>query len=215
MSHQILYLGLDPPPGVIHYPVIRTERIDGPAVNEALQLWPQFSHVVFKSKTAVRYWFEIRAEFEKIAVAVGKATAKELRLRKVNPLVATEETQEGIVELLKREKPDFVFLPRSKRARSVLTNYLKQESILFLVLDLYDVVFQTPIITVDLQEIDEIVFTSPSTVEGFLKIFGALPQDKILTPIGPVTANSLDIETKRNSSGILSPKIGEFFHGQR
>jgi uroporphyrinogen-III synthase len=43
----------------------------------------------------------------------------------------------------------------------------------------------------NLAAFDEIVFTSPSTIEAFLAIFGALPRDKILTPVGPVTEAAL------------------------
>lgn len=190
MRHKILYLGLNPPPGVVHYPVIRIEKLTN--VKTALDLWPRFSHVIFTSKTAVGCWFEEITCFDKVAIAIGPATASVLQARGVRPLVASNPTQEGIVELLRTQKPSFVFLPRSKKARSVLTDYLRKRKIPFFALDLYDTVLQKLEPVPNLDEIDEIVFTSPSTVEGFLAIYGRLPMEKVLTTIGPVTAQKLN-----------------------
>lgn len=203
MVPRILYLGLTPPPGVIHYPVIRTEIIRGQDLLRALAEWPQFSHVVFTSKTTVRYWFEIQQKFDKIALAIGDATAKELRLQGVDPLIASDATQEGMIELIARHKPSYLFFPRSKCARSALSDYLRREGIRFLGLDLYDTILQRSGPPIDLSEIDEIVFTSPSTVRGFIAIYGALPKDKILTSIGPVTQSAIERETKREQLDII------------
>ena len=43
----------------------------------------------------------------------------------------------------------------------------------------------------DLNLCDEIVFTSPSTVDAFIDLCGSLPEDIQLTPIGPITKNKL------------------------
>lgn len=191
ISAKILYLGLNPPPNVIHYPVIRTEKIEGASLKEARSLWPQFSHVIFTSKTTVHYWFEETLDFDKTAIAIGDATAQKLREKGVFSLIAPFATQEGVVSLLEKEKISYLFFPHSKKARPFLLNYLKEKQIRFFSLGLYDTHFQKPGPLPNLLEIEEIVFTSPSTVEGFFHIFRDLPKEIKLTSIGPITKRAL------------------------
>lgn len=192
---MILYLGLDPErwphQPVYHYPIIRTESL--PFDPKFLSEWPKFTHVIFTSRTAVQYWWEIGLYFDKKAIAIGPATAASLRQRGVDPLVAPESTQEGVIDLLKtldlsRAR---VFCPRSKRARGELDRFFSQATIPFTALALYDVVFQKPLPVPDFTQVEEIVFTSPSTVEAFVDQFGSLPRNKKLTPIGWVTQEAI------------------------
>lgn len=188
----ILYLGLDPTnwpeKNLVHYPVIRTEKRN---VSKALHVWPQCTHVIFTSRSAVRYWREEAVFFEKKKIiAIGKATAKELP----HPsLIAPRPTQEGVIELLEmlELKDAYLFLPRSRRARNTLPEYLKRKNICFFSFDLYDTVFQRPEPVPNLAHFDEIVFTSPSTVEGFLRIFESFPKHCKLTAIGPITLTKI------------------------
>lgn len=182
---MILYLGLRPRPGTYHYPVIRTEYLGG--VEAALALWNQFTHVIFTSQTAVHYW---PGPWDKEMIAIGEATAEALRKKGIEPQIAPFATQEGVIELIRKTKGHF-FIPRSRRARSLLADYFCEHQIPHFLLDLYDTHFQKLEPVPSLAEFDEIIFTSPSTVEGFLKIYGSLPKDKKLTAIGPVTEKVL------------------------
>lgn len=196
---NILYLGIDVPSSalslgqVVHYPVIRTQRIDSPELRAALALWNCFTHVIFTSKNGVRHWYEVGPARGKIAIAIGKATAAELQQRGVEPLIASDPTQEGVIALLETLSLEKAFLlyPRSKLARPILAEYLKTRNARFFILDLYETVFQKLEPVPDLESFDEIVFTSPSTVEGFLRIFGSFPRDTRLTAIGPITEKSI------------------------
>lgn len=182
---KILYLGLNPKPGTVHYPVIRTEFCGN--LEPALKQWAQITHVIFTSQTAVRYW---PGPWDKELIAIGDATAGALREKSLSPLMAPFATQEGVIELVRGIKGYFL-LPRSKLARSALTDYFDGCNTPYLVIDLYDTLYQQLEPVPSLDDFDEIVFTSPSTVEGFLRIYGKLPQDKILTPIGPITAKAI------------------------
>lgn len=192
---MILYLGLNPSrylheQPLLHYPVIRTEKIMSERLLQAKKLWPRFTHVIFTSQTAVRYWFEEKIPFGKSVIAVGRATAIQLEKAGITPLVAQEETQEGVIALLQMMdlKEAFILWPRSTQARPVLEQYLGDSHF---ILDLYDTHLQRLEPVPDLNEVDEIVFTSPSTVRGFLAIYGSLPRNKILTGIGPVTRQAM------------------------
>lgn len=182
---MILNLGLSPKPGTFHYPVIRTEFCGCTA--EALALWPQFTHIIFTSQQAVHYW---PGPWDKQTIAIGPATAAALQRKGLAPLIAPEPTQEGVIALI-AHIPGHFFLPRSRRARPILTDHFRACSIPFYALDLYDTLFQQLEPIPSLDDFDEILFTSPSTVEGFLRIYGKLPQGKKLTAIGPITEKAL------------------------
>lgn len=182
---RVLYLGLNPKPGNFHYPVIRTEYCV--QMGPVLALWPKFTHMIFTSQTAIHYW---PGPWDKATLAIGKATGGALQAKGLTPLIAPEETQEGIISLI-ADLPGYFLLPRSALARSTLTDFMTQKKIPFYSLNLYNTLFQKLEPVPNLDSFDEIVFTSPSTVEGFLRIYGALPQGKKLTAMGPITERSL------------------------
>jgi uroporphyrinogen-III synthase len=187
----VLYLGIDAPPNVVHYPVIRTERIDSPELAHALSIWDQCTHVIFTSKNSVRYWSgEL---FGKTAIAIGEATAREIRRRGLEPLLAPWATQEGVIALLATLdlRESFVLYPRSKLARPHLKRFLVEQKIPHYAFDLYDTLPQKLEPLPDLSQFDEIVFTSPSTVHAFFQIFPSVPRRIALTPIGPITKRVL------------------------
>lgn len=183
---RILYLGLRPKSGTVHYPVIRTEKCD--SIKPALGLWNQFTHIIFTSQTAVEYWL---GPWDKKVIAIGDPTASALKKMGLSPIVAPFATQEGIMELVKSMQGYF-FIPHSKRARPDLIQFLSERQIPYFALAIYDTHFQKPLPVPNLEDFDEIVFTSPSTVEGFLQIFGKLPKNKKLTAIGPITEKAIN-----------------------
>ncbi len=195
---MILYLGLDPSrypsaKPILHYPVISTRKLVSQELLQAKALWPEFTHVIFTSQTAVNYWVEEELFCEKTVIAVGCATGHLLESKGIVPLIADQETQEGVIALLEEMdlRSAYLFWPRSKLARPVLEKFLIQNQLRYFALDLYDTVTQKLEPVPDLERVDEIVFTSPSTVRGFIEIYGSLPKDKKLTAIGPVTQLTL------------------------
>jgi uroporphyrinogen-III synthase len=107
--------------------------------------------------------------------------------------IAQDETQEGVVQLLKSLplENSYIFLPRSSLSRPVLVQFFEEQGIRYQTFDLYDTVTQGLEPKPDLDLVDEIVFTSPSTVRAFIEIFGALPKHKKLVAIGPITQSAL------------------------
>jgi uroporphyrinogen-III synthase len=184
-----LYLGLDAPceDGVVHYPVIRIEPLE--ISQEKWDRFPLFTHILFTSKTTVKL-LAGRQLSGKTVLAIGQKTARLLP----GALVAKNETQEGMVELLSslNLQKSFVLYPRSNLARDLLKKYLEEQEICHEVWDLYTTVFQKPLPEPDFSLIDEIVFTSPSTVRAFIAAFGQIPKGKKLSCIGPVTRAELD-----------------------
>ena len=118
MTKKILYLGLEVPKKsfdgiVVHYPIIQIvpESLDSAAIKQAFKNLPEYTHIIFTSKTTVRLFSEMISKLgyqhedikNKILISVGEATASEIELKGwKTSYVAQEETSEGIVDLLKK-----------------------------------------------------------------------------------------------------------------
>ena len=198
---KILYLGLDPsryPEKVTHYPIIRTvpRPFDSKEMVRVFANFDHYTHLIFTSRTAVSILQERNLSFEKkVLIAVGKATAG--LLERVD-FVAQDERAEGIVELLMQLdlREGHLFWPHSALSRPVIRNFLEAAGIRYTDCILYDTLPNRVEPIPSLDEFDEIVFTSPSTINAFLDLFGSFPKDKILTAIGSVTENKLEKERK-------------------
>lgn len=204
-----LYLGTNPAfyecdGNLLHYPVIKIVAKDplSDEIQKAFSHLQDFTHLIFTSKNAVRIFFTHLKELkmdkalleQKTLIAIGPVTAIHLEREGFTPkIIAEEETQEGVIAELKKEdlSGSFVFLPRSSISRPILLQYLQENGIRHEACDLYDTVTQKVGALPELTEIDEIVFTSPSTVKGFMEIFGKIPRDKKLIALGPVTEEAI------------------------
>jgi uroporphyrinogen-III synthase len=186
-----LYLGLDPPDGVVHYPVIRIEPLE--ISHDQWKQFPHFTHILFTSKTTVKI-LSPRISHGKKLLAVGTKTAAAIsKAGYAVAGVARVETQEGMIELLRAQELEksYVLYPRSSLARTLLQSFLCEQGIRHEMWDLYTTLFQKPLPVPDFNLIDEIIFTSPSTVRGFIAAFGTIPSGKKLTCLGPVTEAEL------------------------
>lgn len=207
-ARPILYSGLDLPKEwqgkAVHCPLIRIvpRSLEDPDVQRAIKIFSSFTHVVVTSKNSVRILFDFLSRSNisidewktKKTIAVGRATAGEAEAFGIVPFaVADPETAEGVIEELERidcSRGHF-FWPRSDSARPVIREYFERKKISHLCCVFYETVTRVPHPLPDLQTFDEIIFTSPSTVDAFLAIFGSFPPGIALTPIGPVTRNHL------------------------
>ncbi len=198
----VLYLGIDPSSyqhieGLLHYPIIRTIPLEVP--QHILDDFSEYTHILFTSKNTVSILFNKFKSLEgKQLIAIGKSTAAKLEQAGWKPdSIAEQESQEGVIELLRKQdlSDAYLFYPRSSLARKKLEFYMIERGIRHQICDLYETVFQQPGPLPDLSTIKEIIFTSPSTVKGFLSAYGSIPHDKKLTCIGEIT----EAELKRHS----------------
>lgn len=208
-----LYLGTDPTQfeakgqaagHLIHYPVIKIipRPIEHPEIKQAFDDIKEYTHLIFTSKNAVKVFCSHLASLKvsievlkkKTVIAIGQVTASYLAANGLPPdHVSAEETQEGVVHLLSLLDLDdaYFFMPRSSQSRPVLAHFFSQREIRFQACDLYDTVSQVIEPKPDLDQVDEIVFTSPTTVKAFVEIFGGLPKGKKCLAMGPITEQSL------------------------
>ena len=218
---RVLFLGLDLPeesqndPHFIHYPLIRIEDYpsNSPAIQESFKEMLYYTHILFTSKSAVHAFFRHFSQFGykkqhlqgKEVISVGQQTAKVLRSYGIaQPLISSIETAEGMIELLNHLQLEnaYMFWPHSAISRTVISQFLIQRKVRFKECVVYDTVINKPLKPIDLNSIDEIYFTSPSTVDAFIAVFGSLPRDKVLKAIGPITEERLNnvLTTKPESS---------------
>jgi uroporphyrinogen-III synthase len=223
MPKRILYLGLDPTHyhasgEIIHWPIIQIvpRLLSEPAIYQALSNFENYSHVIVTSKSTVaillNYLSQLKIDLhtwtQKITLAIGQVTAKHLKAYGIIPArIAQEETAEGIIQELKQLPLEqaHVFWPHSAQARSVIKDFLVAQGIQHTTCMLYNSKPQTSDTLPNLEHINEIVFTSPSTVEAFLHIFGTFPSHLELVAIGPVTDRFL--KEKRHSLDLLPNTI--------
>jgi len=203
-NNKTLYLGLSEKKGTTHCPLIEIiprpfERED---IQDALKLFPHYTHILLTSKSAIPLLYNHLKKMNflemwksKETIVVGKATAACLREYQIEPTaIASNETAEGLTEALQSlslNKQSWSFWPHSSRARNVIPDFYENQKWRLASCPFYDTKTRRPDPLPDLDHYNEIVFTSPSTIEAFIEVFGKIPKDKKLTCIGPVTANGL------------------------
>lgn len=202
---KTLYLGLDPSnypkkDNLIHFPIIKIFPRDfsDQKIQQAFSKIEKITHFIFTSKVAVFLFFEAidffqidkRILLEKAFISIGKGTTKTLKQRGFDPMEAKISTQEGVIEVLKKINGYF-FYPRSSLARPQIKKYFLDNKISNISIDLYDTKVNDLEKSFSFDEIDEIIFTSPSCVHAFIQRFGKIPEGKKIISIGPITEKTL------------------------
>lgn len=224
MSKRSLYTGLNPEfysldGQIFHCPLISITELPNnePHILQALSQFDDYTHVVITSKSTVSFLINhltaagisIRSWRNKTTLAVGKATAKYLeRSLLLADAIAKQETAEGIVEELKRLelKNAHLFWPHSAKARPVIRQYCADQLIKLTECVLYDTIFLKPNPLPDLNTFEEVVFTSPSTVDAFLSVFKVVPCHLTCLTIGPVTHQHLFRLQPHANSKLIFPQ---------
>jgi uroporphyrinogen III methyltransferase/synthase len=181
---------------VVELPSIRTIAIDDSdaetALNTVLEDPCENDWFVFTSPVGVEVFFEkLRARRRDIRslgrarfAAIGSATARALEDRGIVPdLVPDHYSGDDLGRALRgaAQQGERVILPRSRIGTDTLTRHLEEAGINFLDIPIYDTIpalrAGTPAAwavyrDMLLENLDWIVFTSASTVEGFAAVFG-------------------------------------------
>lgn len=222
---QVLYLGLDPTHykeegQLTHCPLIQIHprSLEEPAIGQALQHFSSYTHVLITSKSTIPVLLDFLAHFgytvqdwaKKMTLAIGQVTAHHLSAQGIHSYrIAQEETAEGLVkELSSLPLQDaHVFWPHSAQSRSIISDFFHRHQFSLRECIVYETRFLYPHPLPDLNQFDEIVFTSPSTVEAFLHVFKRFPIHPRLTPIGPVTAACLSSHKEMQDNNVCRPTV--------
>ncbi|WP_457644323.1 uroporphyrinogen-III synthase [Persephonella sp.] len=162
-----------------------------------------FDIFIFTSVNTVKHFFnQIDPEKlrEKIIIAVGDKTKAELKKLGFDKVKVPEtQSSEGVLNLLSDSsfKNKKIAFPRAKKGVDLLLKSMENITLI----PVYETVINIPENTEKVRElfeknrIDYAVFTSPSNIENFLKIFGSkgikfLKETKVI-PIGKTTGGKL------------------------
>jgi uroporphyrinogen III methyltransferase/synthase len=155
-----------------------------------------YQWIIFTSRYGVRFFFEVLSDIPatvKIA-SVGKTTTRELEKRRIRPDVeSATESAEGLVRYFMETGITGckILLPRSDKGLEYLSGELRALGNRVTDLPVYENTINTGASKEDLSRFRKIIFASPSGVEAFEHIYGALPEGILLTAKGATTGNKL------------------------
>ena len=197
LSHALKNLGAD----VIEAPTIKIAppSDDYSTADEAIKNLRGFDWIVFTSANGVEKFFErlkvhgLDARALNKVAAIGSATADKLStFGIIADVVPKNFVAESLADSLKNLVPNKkILLARAEVAREILPDALKSFGADVTVAPFYKTVAAKPA-QIDFDSIDLITFTSSSTVENFVAIYGVDPLKKISSAaIGSITAQTL------------------------
>lgn len=168
-----------------------------------------FDHILFTSVNGVNKFFDYLVK-EKIDVrnikakvsSIGKATTKALEMRGIIPFKTSREfVGEKLFDTIKPfvNEGDRILIPSSSKSRPFLAEELKKLGAIVTKINVYDVEKGEVKNTKAFDEVDAILFTSPSTFENMKEMVGLDKiKEKVCIAIGPITNKAL------NESGVNS-----------
>ncbi len=188
---------------VVHTPLIEIRKNEDISSLVALlkRKLSEFNWIVFTSRYGVRYFFEflddaeldIRALLHVKIASVGKTTTLALKEHHFYPDVeSSTESAEGLLNYF-RQLPagQHFLLPRSDKGLPLLSKGLVAMGQEVVDLPVYLNQPNEQAEKVDIHQIDKILFGSPSCVQAYRKLYGALPEGVLLVARGKTTENEL------------------------
>jgi len=175
---------------VIHQPLIKIEAITpNPELEAALNHLDTYDWLFFTSRYTVNFFFEALEKAGKDArhlaglkiASVGRITSQELKMHGIVPDVqAVEESSVGLLQYFEANNLGVgkVFIPRSDIGLPVLPEGLKKLGWEVTTVNVYHNTYPDQLKPADLDKIQHIVFSSPSCVSNFLRLYGTFPADK-------------------------------------
>lgn len=190
---RTLYTGQTAPDADnIHTPLIEITPVDDDtALRHAADRIDSYDYVLYTSRYAATYVGALLAKARR-TVSIGSATTEALRRMGVEAIEQVgQDNSYGVIDWFRRQPRGHVLIPRSNLALPIIPDGLK--ALGFEVDCVTAYINQMPLHPrkVDLDEIGRIVFTSPSTIDNFIRLYGNLPTDKELVTRGPVTEQHL------------------------
>ncbi|MCX8029684.1 MAG: uroporphyrinogen-III C-methyltransferase [Brevinematales bacterium] len=160
----------------------------------------EFDWIVFCSRYGVLYFFKSLLEMGfdsrtlgsvKIS-AIGMSTANALKNHGIIPdLVPQNESSEGLLEAFRNVPRGRIFMPRSDLSDKGLGNGFKNLGFEVEECIAYRNIMPQGLPDIEFSLIDEIIFTSPSTIRNFIKRYNKIPENVNIRCIGPKTENEL------------------------
>ncbi|OGX25815.1 MAG: hypothetical protein A3D10_08790 [Omnitrophica WOR_2 bacterium RIFCSPHIGHO2_02_FULL_48_11] len=205
----ILYAGTHPERykslgRIIPFPMIQISEVE--LKSEEIKIFKvnllQYDWIILTSRFAVQYFF---AQLKKLHypidrlkkvdfAVIGKETAEALSFYDITPKVtAAVETSEGLLQILKDEyklKGKKFLFPRSSLSNPFLKKELTKLGAKIKEVTIYQNT-KPDWRELPKDNIDKVLFTSPSTVQNFLEDYGTIPRHWQILCRGPYTQKAL------------------------
>lgn len=192
---KTLYTGaICPNPEYLHTPLIEIVAVDDDAELKAANSQLQtFDYLLFTSRFAVKYWATSGGGFDVAnIVSIGSTTSAALGKLGVKNINQPEKDDSyGVIDWFSKQKLGRVLIPRSNIALPIIPDGLQALGFDVKTVTAYKNQMPANPIKANLAEIDKIIFTSPSTVDNFVRLYGVIPKGKILETRGVVTEKRL------------------------
>jgi uroporphyrinogen III methyltransferase / synthase len=175
---------------VIHQPLINIESIwPNDALAAEINRITDYDWLFFTSRYTVEFFFEALEKLGKDArvlsglkiASVGRVTSAALKLHGIIPEIqATEESSVGLLKHFEQNKIQAgkLFIPRSDIGLPVLPDGMRNLGWEVTTVSVYHNTFPENLELLDLTNIPNIVFSSPSCVTNFLRLYGHFPEGK-------------------------------------
>jgi len=168
-----------------------------------IEKFSSYNYVVFTSVNGVNLFFKYLQESEfdirKIDgefCAIGPATAQAIRKMGINPLITAKQfvSESLLTELKSHVKPgDKILIPGSKIAREYLGDELRKLNCSVDEVPVYEIEEGTLQNESAFDNVDIVIFTSPSTVKNMISMLGINRiREKECIAIGPITGDELN-----------------------
>ena len=189
----------------IHTPLIEIVPVnDDSQLRKALFQWyddksENVGYLLFTSRYSVKYWSLAldgrdpqHVMPNKKVVSIGATTTLALvEAGFLNVEQVEEDNSYGVIDWFSKRERGQVIIPRSNLALNLIPDGLKELGFQVTTVTAYENKMPSNPKKVDLSKISRIIFTSPSTIDNFIKLYGYLPTDKELKTRGIVTENHL------------------------
>ena len=207
---RTLYTGLVcPNPDYIHTPLIEIEPVSfvEPSIED-------YDYLLFTSRYAVKAvakcsstseaakpsaMFNVQCSMNKVRiVSIGPSTTQALKEAGAVEVEQTEQDDSyGVIDFFSRQPRGRVLIPRSNLALDIIPDGLRSLGFTVQTLTVYNNVYPRHVRRVNLDNIQRVVFTSPSTIDNFIKTYGCLPPHIEYVTRGSITAAHLSTVSSR------------------
>ncbi|MBP1747824.1 MAG: uroporphyrin-III C-methyltransferase [Deltaproteobacteria bacterium] len=229
-SHRFGELLLDRGAEPVYLPTIDIEPIvPNKRLRTAIDKISSYDAIIFTSVNGASIFFahmrgsgkDARALSGITVIAIGSATSAQLAIYGINAdLVPQTYTSEGIVSILEDlgVADKHFLLPRAEEARDIIIKYIRNNGGTCTVIPVYRAEVPASIESPP-ADIDVITFTSSSTADNFMMLYGKdVLKGRIVASIGPITTETLlkagikvDIEAERSDIPGLVRAMEEYF----
>ncbi|MCR4769956.1 MAG: uroporphyrinogen-III synthase [Bacteroidaceae bacterium] len=181
---------------VVCTPLIEiTEPDDINSLKEACKQLINYDYLLFTSRFAVRHCISLCAQIPPTLriVSIGTTTTAELHKAGISNVEQVDKDNSyGVVEWFEQQARGKILFPRSDIALPIICDGLKKLGFDVHAITAYKNRMPINPTKVNIDDFDQIVFTSPSTVNHFVELYRALPTNKKLVARGPITQQAIN-----------------------